>query len=98
MQFPQRKLIRDMGYNYDYLGRRIQKFIADGIIDQGTVFEVPTVLLSKKREEEIRKFIGADSLGYISLEGMKSVLKDHNFCFACFTGKYPIDPTDLIEE
>ena len=49
-------------------------------------------------EEEIRKFIGADSLGYISLEGMQSVLKDHNFCFACFTGKYPIDPTDLIED
>lgn len=47
--------------------------------------------------EEIRKFIGADTLGYISLEGMKSVLNSNNFCFACFTGKYPIDPTDLIE-
>lgn len=49
-------------------------------------------------EEEIRKFIGADSLGYISLEGMKQVLIDNNFCFACFTGQYPIDPTDLIED
>ena len=49
-------------------------------------------------EEEIRKFIGADSLGYISLEGMKKVLIDNNFCFACFTGQYPIDPTDLIED
>lgn len=48
-------------------------------------------------EEEIRKFIGADSLGYISLEGMKSVLENRKFCFACFTGAYPIDPSDLID-
>lgn len=69
LQFPQRKLIRDMGYNYDYLGRRIQKFIADGIIDQGTVFEVPTVLLSKKREEEIRKELEIS-------DEVKNLLKD----------------------
>ena len=47
--------------------------------------------------EEIRKYIGADSLGYLSLDGMKSVLNSKQFCFACFTGNYPIDPTDLIE-
>lgn len=48
-------------------------------------------------EEEICKFVGADSLGYISLEGMKQCLNSSNFCFACFTGNYPIDPKDLIE-
>ena len=42
--------------------------------------------------EEIREFIGADSLGYMSIEGlMKSVSGTENrFCAACFTGKYPI--------
>ena len=42
--------------------------------------------------EEILKFIGADSLGYMSIEGlMKSVSGTENrFCAACFTGKYPI--------
>ena len=49
-------------------------------------------------QEEIRKFIGADTLGYISLDGMKSVLRNNNFCFACFTGEYPIDPADLLED
>ena len=49
-------------------------------------------------EDEIRRFIGADTLGYISLEGMKKVLIDNNFCFACFTGQYPINPADLIED
>lgn len=39
----------------------------------------------------IRDFIGADSLEYLSLEGMlKSMpLRPENFCTACFTGKYP---------
>jgi amidophosphoribosyltransferase len=41
---------------------------------------------------EIRQFIGADSLGYLSLEGLlKSVnLPGDTFCTACFTGDYPI--------
>jgi amidophosphoribosyltransferase len=41
----------------------------------------------------IRDFIGADSLEYLSLEGMLSSMPclKENFCTACFTGKYPID-------
>jgi len=41
--------------------------------------------------EEIRKFLGVDSLGYLSLEGMLSMhsLPDGSFCTACFSGKYP---------
>ncbi|GBC99300.1 Amidophosphoribosyltransferase [bacterium HR17] len=43
-------------------------------------------------EEEIRRYIGADSLGYLSLEGLlKAVGGDADrFCRACFDGKYPI--------
>lgn len=43
--------------------------------------------------EEIREIIGADSLGYLSLEGLlKTPLGAKcNFCSACFTGKYPMD-------
>lgn len=48
-------------------------------------------------EEEICKFVGADSLGYLSIDGLKSVLANHSYCFACFNGKYPIDPTDLTD-
>jgi len=42
--------------------------------------------------EEIRKHIGADSLGYLSLEGLlDSVgLHESHYCRACFTGNYPI--------
>ena len=41
---------------------------------------------------QIREYIGADTLGYLSLEGLiKSVALPKNiFCTACFTGDYPI--------
>lgn len=42
--------------------------------------------------EKIRQYLGVDSLGYLSLEGMLGCLKypDNNYCTACWTGKYPI--------
>ncbi len=47
---------------------------------------------SSKSVEEIRKFVGADSLGYLSLPAMlESVEDDGRFCSACFTEKYPTE-------
>jgi amidophosphoribosyltransferase len=42
--------------------------------------------------EEIRELTGADTLGYLSIEGlMKVVGGTHGgFCSACFTGNYPV--------
>jgi len=42
--------------------------------------------------EEIRKIIGADSLGYLSLEGLLKTVEGSgcDFCRGCFCGKYPI--------
>ena len=41
--------------------------------------------------EEIRSFIGADSLGYLSIPGVLAALElpYEQFCFACFDGRYP---------
>lgn len=51
------------------------------------------LIASTKNVEEIMKYVGADSLGYLSQKGMieavKSVENSH-FCTACFDGKYPI--------
>jgi amidophosphoribosyltransferase len=49
-----------------------------------------------KTVEEIRGFLGVDSLGYLSLEGLLAAEREpRRFCRACFTGQYPvpIDPT-----
>ena len=50
--------------------------------------------------EEIRRSIGADSLGYVSLEGLiaSTQVDENKLCGACFTGKYPIRiPADMSE-
>jgi amidophosphoribosyltransferase len=41
---------------------------------------------------EIEKFIGADSLRYLSLDGLLGCVNGHraNYCTSCYTGKYPI--------
>ena len=49
-----------------------------------------------KTVEEIREFLGVESLGYLSLDGMLAAERDpRRFCRACFTGQYPVpvDPT-----
>jgi amidophosphoribosyltransferase len=42
--------------------------------------------------EEIRRFIGADSLGYLSLDGMLSAVgtEQKHYCTSCYTGEYPV--------
>lgn len=58
--------------------------------------DMPTkkeLLASKKSVESIRRFLGADSVGYLSIEGMINLpaLPPDEFCTACFSGKYPIN-------
>lgn len=48
-------------------------------------------LISSTHElEEIRKEIGADSLAFISLEGMVKAFGTDSFCKGCFNGSYPV--------
>ena len=50
--------------------------------------------------EEIRRSIGADSLGYVSIEGLieSTQVEENKLCGACFTGQYPIRiPADMSE-
>lgn len=47
---------------------------------------------AKKTIEDIRKYIGADSLSFLSLEGLLAAVgsKGEGFCTACFNGDYPL--------
>ena len=40
--------------------------------------------------KEIKEFIGADSLEYISIEGLHKAMKSKGYCDACFTDNYPV--------
>jgi amidophosphoribosyltransferase len=58
------------------------------------------LIAANKSVEEIREFIGADSLAYLSLAGMKKACGDGDkttYCTACYTGVYPTNWVDVEE-
>jgi amidophosphoribosyltransferase len=58
-------------------------------VDMATRWEL---IAAQKSVPQIKNYIGADSLGYLSLEGLLRAVGQprENFCTACFTGDYPI--------
>ena len=58
------------------------------------------LIAANKSVEEIRRFIEADSLAYLSLEGLLDCCdgEEHNgYCTACYTGNYPTQWVDVEE-
>ena len=58
------------------------------------------LIAANKSVDEIREYIGADSLAYLSLEGLKKACGDGEkttYCSACYTGNYPTDWVDVEE-
>jgi amidophosphoribosyltransferase len=50
------------------------------------------LIASSHTIEEIRKYITADSIAYLSVEGLKKILPNSDsYCMACFTCQYPIE-------
>ena len=58
-------------------------------VDMATKDEL---LAANMSVDQIKEFIGADSLGYLSQEGLLRSVKGEKgkYCMGCFTGKYPI--------
>jgi amidophosphoribosyltransferase len=54
------------------------------------------LIASSSTPEQICKFLGADSLGYVSLANLKRAVNDtkESYCTSCYTGNYP---TDLVQ-
>jgi amidophosphoribosyltransferase len=53
------------------------------------------LIAANQSTEEIRKFVEADTLGYLSLASLRAAVADdkHEYCYACYTGNYP---TELV--
>lgn len=66
-------------------------------IDTPTKIEL---IASRNSVDEIREFIGADSLGYLSLESLRAAVADTDgkFCTSCYTGVYPTETIQLEVE
>ena len=64
------------------------------------------LLAATMSEDEMRDWIGVDSLKFISLDGLYRAAgeaagrdpENPRFCDACFSGDYPVAPSDKIEE
>ncbi len=58
------------------------------------------LIASSHTVEETRKYITADSLGYLSLESLRSVVPHpEDFCTACFDNEYPVAfPEDYMDQ
>jgi amidophosphoribosyltransferase len=46
------------------------------------------LLAAQKTTEEIKEFIGVESLAYLSQAGLKKSLGNNSYCYACFNGNY----------
>ena len=64
------------------------------------------LLAATMTEEEMRVHIGVDSLKFISLDGLYRAVGEANgrdpaapaYCDACFSGEYPVSPSDMIDQ
>lgn len=55
------------------------------------------LIAAQNSVEEIRQFIGADTLGYLSREGLFKAMQtgENKYCAACFDGRYPTELYDV---
>jgi amidophosphoribosyltransferase len=90
------KMIRDAG------AREVHLYISSPPITHPCFFgidtsEKRTLIASKQTVEDIRAFLGVDTLTYITIKGLsKAVGKSlDGLCYACFNGDYPVP---VIEE
>lgn len=93
------KMIRKAG------AERIHVRISSPPITHPCFFGIDTpmkseLIASSHSIEEINRYITSDTLGYLSVEGLRQCVGDDdgNFCYACFTGGYPIKFPSPVEE
>ena len=56
------------------------------------------LIAANQSVEEIRQFIGCDTLAYLSLENLSQAVADEDrYCYACYTGNYPTSLVNIEE-
>jgi amidophosphoribosyltransferase len=58
------------------------------------------LIASNHSVEEIRRFVEADSVGYLSISSLRKAVADeekHEYCYACYTGNYPTELVNIEE-
>ena len=91
------KLLRHAGAKEIHMRISAPPFISECYF--GTDIDSKENLIANKHSiEEIAEIIGADSLGFMRVDGVKRIAEDAGcgFCTGCFSGEYPIEVPDEI--
>lgn len=72
-------------------------------IDMQTRGELIAANEAADQVDQVRQFIGADSLGYLSIEGLLQIATEFGsehagYCSACFSGEYPMTPHEDVNK
>lgn len=91
------KILRDMGAKSVHVAITCppQRFACLYGVDFGTNVEL--IAGDGKTEEEIRNIIGADTLTYLSYDGLRKSIDLPDLCDACISGNYPTPHGQLIK-
>jgi amidophosphoribosyltransferase len=55
------------------------------------------LIAAKLSQEEIKKYLDVNSLTYLSVDNLKSLLKEAQYCYGCFTESYPVERYEQIQ-
>ena len=94
------KLLKDAG------AREVHVCISSPPVTDPCYYGIDTsvrkeLIASTHTEEEVREYIGADTLHYISLDGLKrsiDKMDPEGMCYACFNAAYPDDAEAVIRQ
>ncbi len=90
-------MLKDMGAKEVHMRIASPPIIAPCFygVDTSTIEEL---ISASHNVEELRALIGADSLAFLSMEGLEEALGGRTFCHACFTKQYPTHLYEDIEQ
>lgn len=93
------ELLRNAGAKEVHMRVASPPFISPCYLNTDTT-QKDDLIASNMSIEQMCEYMGADSLGFLSLESMKEIVKGSNisFCDACFTGNYPLEIVDTTRE
>lgn len=87
------KILKDAGVNEIHFRSVSPPIIAPCYLGIDTPSK-DDLISANMSKEELRKYLGVDSLEFLSMENLIEILGSDNHCFGCFTEKYPVPKGD----
>ena len=83
------KLLRDAGAKEIHMRISSPPFLHPSAITERILTVRGNLISAEYTVDEIAERIGADSLGYLSVENLSEMIGNRSYCSVCFDGDYP---------